>query len=91
MSKASQLYNEEESKILQLKLLGKTVKEISKLLNRCKSMIYRVFTRKTTYEPNPYSGRPHVTDIRNDRRIRRMVSSQEMTVRDITRASLRQI
>ncbi|GBM13891.1 hypothetical protein AVEN_219557-1 [Araneus ventricosus] len=69
MPKALQLSNEEVSKILHLKLLGKTVKEISKLLNRSKSMIYRVLTRKTPYEPNPRSGRPRVTDIRSDRRI----------------------
>ncbi|GBL89842.1 hypothetical protein AVEN_179613-1 [Araneus ventricosus] len=67
MPKASQLSNEEVSKILHLKLLGKTVKEISKLLNRSKSMIYRVLTRKTPYEPKPRSGRPRVTDIRSDK------------------------
>ncbi|GBM02079.1 hypothetical protein AVEN_209764-1 [Araneus ventricosus] len=67
MPKASQLSNEEVSKILLLKFLGKTVKEISKLLNRSKSMIYCVLTRKTPYEPNPPSGRPRVADIRSDR------------------------
>ncbi|GBN90860.1 hypothetical protein AVEN_52886-1 [Araneus ventricosus] len=69
MPKASQLPNEEVSKILHLKLLGKTVQEISKLLNRSKSMIYRILTRKTPYEPKPRSGRPRVTDICSDRRI----------------------
>ncbi|GBN82528.1 hypothetical protein AVEN_214428-1 [Araneus ventricosus] len=86
MRKASQLSNEEVSKILHLKLLGKTVKEISKLLNRSKSMIYRVLTLKTPYEPKPRSGRPRATDIRSDRRIRRMSSSQKMSVLEITRA-----
>ncbi|GBN97922.1 hypothetical protein AVEN_141753-1 [Araneus ventricosus] len=81
MPKASQLSNEEMSKIL--KLLGKTVKEISKLLNRSKSMIYR----KTPYEPKLRSGRPRVTDIRSDRRIQRMASSQKMSILEITRAS----
>ncbi|GBN77621.1 Transposable element Tc3 transposase [Araneus ventricosus] len=74
MPKTSQLSNEEVSKILHLELLGKTVKKISKLLNRSKSMIYRVLTRKTPYEPKPRSGRPRVTDIRSDRRIQRMAS-----------------
>ncbi|GBL93849.1 hypothetical protein AVEN_153615-1 [Araneus ventricosus] len=91
MPNALQLSNEEVSKILHLKLLGKTVKEISKLLNRSKSMIYRVLTRKTPYEPNPRSGRPRVTDIRSDRRIQRMVSSQKMSAREITGASRLQI
>ncbi|GBM49942.1 hypothetical protein AVEN_4825-1 [Araneus ventricosus] len=90
MPKASQLSNEEVSKILHLKLLGKTVKEISKLLNRSKGTIYFVYTRKTPYELKPRSGRPRVTDIRSDRRIQRMVSSS-MSVREITRASRLQI
>ncbi|GBM28725.1 hypothetical protein AVEN_33948-1 [Araneus ventricosus] len=87
MPKALQLSNEEVSKILHLKLLGKTFKEIPKLLNLSKGMIYRVLTRKTPYEPKPRSGRPRVTDIRSDRRIKRMVSSQKMSAREITRAS----
>ncbi|GBM99133.1 hypothetical protein AVEN_124959-1 [Araneus ventricosus] len=87
MPKTSELSDEEVSKILHLKLLGKTVKEISKLLNRSKSMIYRVLTRKTPYGPKPHSGRPRVTDIRSDRRMQRMFSSQKMSVREITRAS----
>ncbi|GBL92626.1 hypothetical protein AVEN_123797-1 [Araneus ventricosus] len=91
MPKASQLSNEEVSKILHLKFLGKTVKEISKLLNRSKSMIYRVLTRKTPYEPKPRSGRPHVTDIRSDRRIQRTASSQKMSFHEITRTSRLQI
>ncbi|GBM10948.1 hypothetical protein AVEN_171433-1 [Araneus ventricosus] len=91
MRNASQLSNEEVSKILHLKLLGKTVKEISKLLNRSKSMIYQILTRKTPYEPKPSSGRPRMTDIRGDRRIQRMASSQKMSVREITRVSRLQI
>ncbi|GBM84997.1 hypothetical protein AVEN_4022-1 [Araneus ventricosus] len=91
MPKAQQLSNEEVSKILHLKLLCKTVKEILKLLNRSKSIIYRVLTRKTPYEPKPRSGRPHMTDIRSDRRIQRIVSSQKMSVREITRAFRLQI
>ncbi|GBM50141.1 hypothetical protein AVEN_158222-1 [Araneus ventricosus] len=87
MPKASHLSNEEVSKILHLKFLGKTVKEISKLFNRSESMIQCVFTRKTPYEPKPRSGRPRVTDIRSDRRIQRMSSSQKMSVLEITRAS----
>ncbi|GBN72419.1 Transposable element Tc3 transposase [Araneus ventricosus] len=91
MPKASQLSNEEVSKILHLKLLGKTIKKISKLLNRSESMIYRVLTRETPYEPNPRSGRPRVTDILSGRRMQRMASSQKMSVREITRASRLQI
>ncbi|GBN08530.1 hypothetical protein AVEN_142789-1 [Araneus ventricosus] len=87
MPKSSQLSNEEVSKILHLKLLCKTVKKISKLLNRSKSMIYRVLTRKTPYEPKLRSGRPRVTDIRSDRRIQRMDSSQKMSVPGIASAS----
>ncbi|GBN81897.1 hypothetical protein AVEN_67130-1 [Araneus ventricosus] len=49
-------------------------------------MIYRVLTRKTPYEPKPRSGRPRVTDIRSDRRIQRMSSSQKMSVLEITMA-----
>ncbi|GBN06774.1 hypothetical protein AVEN_205902-1 [Araneus ventricosus] len=82
MPKASQLSIEGVSKILHLKLLGKTVKEISKLVNRSKSMICRVLTRKTLR-----SGRPRVTDIHSDRRMQRMASSQKMSFREITRAS----
>ncbi|GBO09605.1 hypothetical protein AVEN_88796-1 [Araneus ventricosus] len=63
MPKASQHSNEEVSEILHLKLLGKSVKEISKLLNLSKSMIYRVLTRKTPYEPKPRSGRQGVLKI----------------------------
>ncbi|GBM02508.1 hypothetical protein AVEN_76541-1 [Araneus ventricosus] len=77
MPKASPLSNEEVSKILHLKLLCQTVKKISKLLNRSKSMIYRVLTRKTPYETKPRSGRPRVTDIHSDRRIQRMSSKSE--------------
>ncbi|GBM87810.1 hypothetical protein AVEN_204330-1 [Araneus ventricosus] len=76
MPKASQLSKEEVSKILHLKLLGKAVKEISRLLNRSKSMIYHVLTRKTPYEPKPRSGRTRVTDIRSDRRIQRISPNQ---------------
>ncbi|GBL95601.1 hypothetical protein AVEN_24812-1 [Araneus ventricosus] len=86
MPKASKLSNEEVSKILHLKLLGKTVKEISKLL-----MIYRVLTRKTPYEPKPRSERPRVTDIRSDRRVQRMTSSQKMSFHEITTTSRLQI
>ncbi|GBO46936.1 Transposable element Tc3 transposase [Araneus ventricosus] len=87
MSKTSQLSYEEVSKILHMKLLGKTVKEISKLLNCSKSMICRVLTRKTPYEPKLRSERPRVIDIRSDRRIQRMASSQKMSIREITRVS----
>ncbi|GBM61274.1 hypothetical protein AVEN_253027-1 [Araneus ventricosus] len=91
MPKVYQLSNEEVSKILHLKLPCKTVKEILKLLNRSKSMIYRVVTCKTPYEPKLRSGRPRVTDIRSDRRIQRMASSQTMSVPEITGASRLQI
>ncbi|GBM72198.1 hypothetical protein AVEN_113862-1 [Araneus ventricosus] len=91
MLKASQLSNEEMSKILHLKLLGKTNKEISKLLSRSKSMIYHVLTRETPYEPKLRSGITRVTDIRSDRRIQKISSSQKMSVREITRASWLQI
>ncbi|GBL99902.1 hypothetical protein AVEN_19409-1 [Araneus ventricosus] len=91
MPKALQLCNEEVSKILHLKSLGKTFKKISKLLNRSKGMIYHVLTRKTPYEPKPRSRRPRVADIRSDRRMQRMVSSQKMSAREITRASRLQI
>ncbi|GBO32900.1 hypothetical protein AVEN_128805-1 [Araneus ventricosus] len=91
MPKASQLSNEEVSKILHLKLLGKTDREISKLLNRSKSMIYRVLTRKTPYKPKPRLGRPRVTDILSDRRIQRMAFSQKMSFREINRTSQLQI
>ncbi|GBN36935.1 hypothetical protein AVEN_119686-1 [Araneus ventricosus] len=77
MPKASQLSNEEVSKILHLKFLCKTVKEILKLLNRSKSMIYRVLTRKTPNEPKSRSGRPRVTDICSDGRIQRMAFKSE--------------
>ncbi|GBM19828.1 Transposable element Tc3 transposase [Araneus ventricosus] len=86
MPKASQLSNEEGSKILHLKLLGKTVKEISTLLNRSESIIYGILTRKTPYEP-----KPRVTDILSDKRIQRTASSQKMSVLEITRASRLQI
>ncbi|GBM10778.1 hypothetical protein AVEN_157-1 [Araneus ventricosus] len=49
-------------------------------------MIYRVLTRKTPYEPKLRSGRPRVTDIRSDRRIQRIASSQKMSICEITRA-----
>ncbi|GBO16769.1 hypothetical protein AVEN_105379-1 [Araneus ventricosus] len=91
MPKASYLSNEEVSKILHLKLLGETVKKILKLLNQSKSMIYRILTRKTPYEPKPRSARPRATDIRSDRLIQRMVSSQKMSVHKITRTSRLQI
>ncbi|GBM39511.1 hypothetical protein AVEN_270697-1 [Araneus ventricosus] len=91
MPKALQLSNEEVSKILHFKLLGKTVKEISKLLHRSKSVIYHVLTPKTPYEPKLCSGRPRVTDTRSDRLMQRMASSQKMSVRKITRASRLQI
>ncbi|GBN60893.1 hypothetical protein AVEN_204233-1 [Araneus ventricosus] len=91
MPKASYLSNEEVSKILHLKFLGKTAKEISKLLNQSKSMIYRVLTRKKPYEPKLGSARPYPTDIRNDRWIQRMASSQKMSVHEITRTSQLQI
>ncbi|GBN99251.1 hypothetical protein AVEN_83897-1, partial [Araneus ventricosus] len=90
--KASQLSNEEVSKILHLKSLGKTVREISNLLNRSRSLIYRVLARKTPYEPKPGFGRPRETDIGySDRWIQRMASSQKMSIREITRASRLQI
>ncbi|GBM79692.1 hypothetical protein AVEN_71218-1 [Araneus ventricosus] len=54
-------------------------------------MIYRVLTRKTSYKPKSRSGRPCVTDIRSDRQIQRMASSQKMSVREITGASRLQI
>ncbi|GBN39842.1 Transposable element Tc3 transposase [Araneus ventricosus] len=54
-------------------------------------MIYRVLTRKTPYKTKSRSGRPRVTDIRSDRQIQRMASSQKMSVREITGASRLQI
>ncbi|GBM34508.1 hypothetical protein AVEN_43169-1 [Araneus ventricosus] len=54
-------------------------------------MSYRVLTRKTPYEPKPRSGRPRVTDIRINRWIQRLASSQKMSVREITGASRLQI
>ncbi|GBM41811.1 hypothetical protein AVEN_122435-1 [Araneus ventricosus] len=54
-------------------------------------MIYRVLTRKTPYEPKPRSARPRATDIRSDRRIHRMASSQKMSVHEITRTCRLQI
>ncbi|GBL72404.1 hypothetical protein AVEN_115331-1 [Araneus ventricosus] len=54
-------------------------------------MIYLVLTRKTPYEPKPSTGRLRVMDIRIDRRIQRMASSQKMSVRETTRASRLQI
>ncbi|GBO38638.1 hypothetical protein AVEN_47427-1 [Araneus ventricosus] len=54
-------------------------------------MIYRVFTRKTPYEPKPRSARPSAMDIRSDRRIQRMASSQKMSVHEITRTFRLQI
>ncbi|GBN84940.1 hypothetical protein AVEN_129418-1 [Araneus ventricosus] len=91
MPKASQLPNDEESKILHLKLIGKTVKEMLKLLNHSKSMIYCILTHKMPFEPKPPLGRPRVTDIHSDGRIRRMASSRKMSVRVITRPSRLQI
>ncbi|GBM54390.1 hypothetical protein AVEN_83000-1 [Araneus ventricosus] len=44
-----------------------------------------------SYEPKPRSGRSHVTDIRGDKRIQRMTSSQKMSVREITEAFRLQI
>ncbi|GBL94113.1 Transposable element Tc3 transposase [Araneus ventricosus] len=54
-------------------------------------MIYRVLTRKTPYKPKSRSGRPRVTDIRSDRQIQRMASSQKMSGREIPGASRLQI
>ncbi|GBM61891.1 hypothetical protein AVEN_239156-1 [Araneus ventricosus] len=54
-------------------------------------MICHVLTRKTPYEPKSRSERPRVTDIRSDRQIQRMASSQKMSVREITGASRLQI
>ncbi|GBN66675.1 Chorion peroxidase, partial [Araneus ventricosus] len=54
-------------------------------------MICRVVTRKTPYDPKLRSGKPRVADIRSDRRIQRMASSQKMSVREITGASRLQI
>ncbi|GBM19600.1 hypothetical protein AVEN_107280-1 [Araneus ventricosus] len=51
-------------------------------------MIYRVVIRKKSYKPKSRSGKPYVTDIRCDRRIQKMASSQKMSVCEITRASL---
>ncbi|GBO40844.1 hypothetical protein AVEN_169183-1 [Araneus ventricosus] len=54
-------------------------------------MIYRVLIRKRPYEPKPRSTRPRATDIRSDRRIQRMATSQKMFVHEITRTSRLQI
>ncbi|GBM29015.1 hypothetical protein AVEN_66419-1 [Araneus ventricosus] len=43
------------------------------------------------YKPKSRSGRPRVTDIRSDRQIQRITSSQKMSVREITGACWLQI
>ncbi|GBM21892.1 hypothetical protein AVEN_11295-1 [Araneus ventricosus] len=48
-------------------------------------MIYRV------YVPQPRSARPRATDIRSERQIQRMASSQKISVHEITRTSRLQI
>ncbi|GBO04625.1 hypothetical protein AVEN_116658-1, partial [Araneus ventricosus] len=63
---------DEVTKIWQLKAEGKLVQEISAIINRSKKYIYRVLSSGCIYKSKRRSGRPHVTNKRDDRQIQRL-------------------
>ncbi|GBM95546.1 hypothetical protein AVEN_244266-1 [Araneus ventricosus] len=52
-----------------------------------KQSIYRVLSSGCRYETKHRSGRPFVTNQRDDRQIQRLASTQQMTVREVQRSS----
>ncbi|GBM46982.1 hypothetical protein AVEN_217285-1 [Araneus ventricosus] len=77
MPRAKEIQMDEVTKIWQLKAEGKIVSEISAIINRSKKSIYRVLSRGCIYKAKRRSGRPSVTNKRDDRPIQRLASTQQ--------------
>ncbi|XP_054712955.1 uncharacterized protein LOC129222466 [Uloborus diversus] len=83
MPRAEQIKADEVTKIWQLKAEGKLVPEISAIINISKKSIYRVLSSHCNFKAKRRSGRPRVTNKRDDRQIQRLASTQQMTVREV--------
>lgn len=87
MPRAKEIQANEVSMIWQLKAERKSVSEISAIINRSKKSIYRVLSHGCEYKAKCRSGRPRVTNKRDDRLIQRLASTQQMSVRTVLRSS----
>lgn len=87
MPRAKEIQVNEVSRIWQLKGEGKSVSEISAIINRSKKSIYRVLSSGSEYKAKCRSGRPRVTNVREDRLIQRLASTQQMSVRGVQSSS----
>ncbi|XP_054721276.1 uncharacterized protein LOC129231054 [Uloborus diversus] len=83
MPRAEQIKADGVTKIWQLKTEGKLDPEISAIINRSKKSIYRVLSSQCNHKAKGRSGRPRVTNKRDDRQIQTLASTQQMTVREV--------
>jgi transposase len=80
-----QFSKREVLQIYRLKALGMKVVDIARKIGRSKSGIYRILSKGDNFETKPRSGRPRKTTKRQDREIFRLVSTQNLSVRSISR------
>lgn len=83
MPKSLQFSSEEVVKIWKLKAEGKSVLQISLILNRSKRGIYSVLQRGEQFKNAYRSGRPRRTTFREDRRIKRMALTDNLSLNQI--------
>ncbi len=71
--------------IYRLKDHGMRVVDIARLIERSKAGIYRILSKGDNFVTKSCSGRPKKTTKRQDREIFRLVSTQNLSVRSISK------
>ena len=71
--------------IYRLKARGMKVVDIAKRIGRSRAGIYRILSKGDNFETKTRSGRPKKTTKRQDRDIVRLASTQNLSVRSISR------
>lgn len=71
--------------IYRLKARGMKVVDIARKIGRSRAGIYRILSKGDNFETKSRSGRPKKTTKRQDREIFRLVSTQNLSVRSISR------
>lgn len=72
--------SKEEIKVLDLKLKGKTPKEISKILRRSIKSVYRILHNGDKWSSKKRPGRQRITSKRDDRIILSMASRKNISL-----------
>ena len=73
------------AKVYRLKSEGWSITNIAQEMRRSRSGIYNILSKGDNIAIKPRSGRPKVTTRRDDRAILRLASSQELSLRQISR------